>query len=91
MVGIIALWGMTLHELFGIKHTKYSDTNIINQALANANVVENLKFCSNLMVDEVSLLSWRLFKFINKIAQRARNRKHPFGRMQLVFCGAFHQ
>ena len=82
---------MTLQELFGIKHAKDSDTNIINQALANANVVENLKFCSTLMVNEVSLFSWRLFKFINKIAQRARNGKRPFGGMQLVFCGDFHQ
>ena len=44
-----------------------------------------------LVVDEVSMLSLKLFALLNKISQIVRNDSRPFGGIQLVFSGDFYQ
>ena len=44
-----------------------------------------------LIVDEVSMLSCELFDTINSIAKNFRKNISPFGGVQLIFCGDFHQ
>ena len=44
-----------------------------------------------LIIDEVSMLSCELFELLNKIAQDLRHNKKPFGNMQIIFSGDFHQ
>lgn len=44
-----------------------------------------------LIVDEVSMLSGELFDTINSIAKNFRKNASPFGGIQLIFCGDFHQ
>ena len=44
-----------------------------------------------LVIDEVSMLSDELFELLNKVAQLIRRNDAPFGNIQLVFSGDFHQ
>jgi len=44
-----------------------------------------------LIIDEVSMLSCELFELLYKIAQEFRHNKKPFGNMQIIFSGDFHQ
>lgn len=44
-----------------------------------------------LIIDEVSMLSCELFELLYKIAQHFRHNKKPFGNMQIIFSGDFHQ
>lgn len=44
-----------------------------------------------LIVDEVSMLSCELFELLYRIAQDFRRNKKPFGNMQIIFSGDFHQ
>ena len=37
------------------------------------------------------MLSFRLFNLLDHIGQRVRKNGHPFGGIQLVFCGDFYQ
>ena len=91
--GIAALpfGGMTVHRFFGITHVSDFETNIIDRALSNPTVLSNLQSCSTLIIEEVSLLSFRMFELINKIACKARNDARPFGGIQLIACGDFFQ
>jgi ATP-dependent DNA helicase PIF1 len=44
-----------------------------------------------LVVDEISMLSLKLFLLLDEIGQRVRKNKRPFGGIQLVFSGDFFQ
>lgn len=44
-----------------------------------------------LVIDEVSMLSDELFELLNKVAQMIRKNNAPFGNIQLIFSGDFHQ
>ena len=44
-----------------------------------------------LIVDEVSMLSQKLFELLNEIGKKIRKNNKPFGGIQLVFCGDFYQ
>jgi len=44
-----------------------------------------------LIIDEVSMLSCELFELLCKISQELRKNSKPFGNMQIIFSGDFHQ
>ena len=44
-----------------------------------------------LIIDEVSMMSKKIFDILNKIAQVIRKNPKPFGGIQLVFSGDFYQ
>jgi len=44
-----------------------------------------------LIIDEVSMLSCELFELLYRIAQDFRRNTKPFGNMQIIFSGDFHQ
>jgi ATP-dependent DNA helicase PIF1 len=44
-----------------------------------------------LVIDEVSMMSKKMFKLLNEIGKRVRRNKSPFGGIQLIFCGDFYQ
>jgi ATP-dependent DNA helicase PIF1 len=44
-----------------------------------------------LVVDEISMLSLKLFDTLNAIGKAVRNNHNPFGGIQLVFSGDFYQ
>jgi len=44
-----------------------------------------------LVIDEVSMLSLKLFETLNLIGKKLRKNEKPFGGMQLIFSGDFYQ
>lgn len=44
-----------------------------------------------LIIDEVSMMSLKLFQLLNVIGQRVRRNGAPFGGIQLIFSGDFYQ
>ena len=44
-----------------------------------------------LVVDEISMLSLKLFNVLNEIGKAVRNNSRPFGGIQLIFSGDFYQ
>lgn len=47
--------------------------------------------CDILIVDEVSMLSSKLFELLDEVGKIIRKNKKPFGGIQLIFSGDFHQ
>lgn len=81
----------TLHSWAGIGLGNGSQDSIIQK-------IKNNKFASSiwrstdiLVVDEVSMLSRKLFDLLNAIGKVIRNNSKHFGGIQLIFSGDFYQ
>lgn len=92
MTGVAAVLinGATLHSFLGIGLGLGSEDEIVLKVSGSSRLKK--KWNSDiLVVDEVSMLSSKLFEKLNNVAKRVRNNKKPFGGMQLVFSGDFLQ
>jgi ATP-dependent DNA helicase PIF1 len=82
----------TLHSWAGIGLGKGSIEPLIKKICANKRSLKNWKTTSILVVDEVSMLSYKLFNTLDKIGKFIRGANHlPFGGIQLIFTGDFFQ
>jgi len=81
----------TLHSWSGIKLAKGPPDAIVANALRSKSAVSAWRKVKVLIVDEVSMMSRKIFDICNCIAKRARNCILPFGGIQLIFTGDFFQ
>lgn len=81
----------TLHSWSGIKLAKGSRQKIIDSVINNRNSVKNWKKCKVLILDEVSMLSRKVFEIIDEIARIIKKNSLPFGGLQVIFSGDFCQ
>lgn len=81
----------TLHSWSGIKLAKGPAESIISAVLRNKNVMKTWKRAKCLILDEVSMLSKKIFEIIEELARRTHGSSLPFGGMQVVFTGDFFQ
>lgn len=81
----------TLHSWSGIKIAKGTKTEVINMVLRNKRVVQNWKRTKGIILDEVSMLSKKIFEIIEELARIIKGSTKPFGGMQVIFTGDFFQ
>jgi ATP-dependent DNA helicase PIF1 len=81
----------TLHSWSGIKLAKGPPDAIVANALRSKSAVSAWRKVKVLIVDEVSMMSRKIFDICNCIAKRARNCLLPFGGIQVIFTGDFFQ
>lgn len=81
----------TLHSWSGIKIANGDSKAIVAKVLKNKNAVNNWKRSTCLILDEVSMLSRKVFEIIEDIGRRVKRVQTPFGGMQIVFTGDFFQ
>jgi ATP-dependent DNA helicase PIF1 len=81
----------TLHSWSGIKIAKGTKNEVINMVLRNKRVVQNWKKTKGIILDEVSMLSKKIFEIIEELARIIKGSSKPFGGMQVVFTGDFFQ
>jgi ATP-dependent DNA helicase PIF1 len=81
----------TLHSWTGIKLAKGDRDRIIAAALKNKRSRSTWRKTKVLIVDEVSMMSLKIFELVEKIARTARLSSLPFGGMQVIFTGDFYQ
>lgn len=89
----MCLHASTLHRWSGIEDGRHSPSEIKTVILNNvkyAHVVENVRKTDILIIDEVSMLSKKVFESLCEVCA-IKNEKYAFGGMQLVFCGDFYQ
>lgn len=94
------IYAQTIHRALGLQRPqKWADNNWPNLgefylkcALSNKKVLERLRSCEVLLIDECSMLGQRMFETMNKIFTEARGRPGEFfGGVQVIFCGDFLQ
>ena len=81
----------TLHSWGGIKLARGPKAEVINSVLRNKHAVKAWKKVNILIIDEVSMMSKKIFEIIEEIARRARKNAAPFGGMQVIFTGDMFQ
>ena len=81
----------TLHSWSGIKLAKGDNSTIIQSVLRNKDTLGRWKKAKGLILDEISMLSKKIFEIIEKLARIIKKDPRPFGGMQVVFTGDFFQ
>lgn len=81
----------TLHSWSGIRLAKGTADELYNSMKNNKKLLSKWRGVKCLVVDEVSMMSMRLFDILNYIGKKMRNDARPFGGIQLIFTGDFYQ
>ncbi|KAG5358681.1 ATP-dependent DNA helicase pif1 [Yarrowia sp. E02] len=79
--------GATIHSWCGMYKNNCDD----KRRHFPTDVVKRIGKTDCLIIDEISMASKQLLERVNAIAQRLRKNDRPFGGMQVIFCGDFHQ
>ena len=81
----------TIHSWSGIGTMNSTEENILRKIQKNKDLKGQWKATEVLIVDEVSMMSRRMFELLYFLAQRIRLDKSAFGGIQVVFVGDFFQ
>ena len=81
----------TIHSWSGIKLGKGERDDIVTNILYNHPARNAWRNTDILIVDEISMMSKRIFDLLNYVGQRVRSSTRPFGGIQVVFVGDFFQ
>jgi ATP-dependent DNA helicase PIF1 len=81
----------TLHSWAGIGLGNGTNEQMINKIKKNKFLKAIWKGTGILVIDEVSMLSLKLFNMLNDIGKAIRGNSRPFGGIQLIFSGDFYQ
>ena len=82
----------TVHSFAGIGLANGTIDEVVRRVISNKYKVKNWLNIDILIIDEVSMMSSKLFDILNYTAKRARKRIDvPFGGIQVIFSGDFYQ
>jgi len=81
----------TIHSWSGIKLARGTTEQIVGQVMRNKRAKKNWKTVKILIIDEVSMMSRKIFDALDAVARAVRGVPAPFGGLQVIFCGDFYQ
>ena len=81
----------TVHSWAGIGLGQNSISHLVNKINKNKYAKKSWKSVDILVIDEVSMMSRKLFETLDAIGQTIRKNSKPFGGIQLIFSGDFYQ
>ena len=82
----------TIHSWSGIRNGKGEIDKIIEDIRRNKKLMKNWREIQILIIDEVSMMSKRIFELLDEIGRNVRHCQHKsFGGIQIVFTGDFYQ
>ncbi|XP_053388253.1 uncharacterized protein LOC123543993 [Mercenaria mercenaria] len=81
----------TLHRWSGINDGRYSSSEIVNILLSNEGALHRIRSTDVLIIDEVSMLSKKLFEQLVSIVTQLRDVSKFLGGLQLIVSGDFFQ
>jgi ATP-dependent DNA helicase PIF1 len=81
----------TLHSWAGIGLGNGTIAQVVEKIKRNKYAKAAWRQTTVLVVDEISMLSLKLFQLLNEIGKAVRNNSRPFGGIQLIFSGDFYQ
>ena len=81
----------TIHSWAGIGLGNGSIEQIVQKVTKNKFAKTNWKGTNILIIDEVSMMSLKIFEMLDAIGKAVRKNQKPFGGIQLIFSGDFYQ
>ena len=82
----------TIHSWGGLQLGKGPNDQIIQRIIRNKKSIQSWKHVDILVIDEVSMMSRKIFEILDMVARKIRNQfAKPFGGIQVVFSGDFYQ
>lgn len=81
----------TIHSWSGIRVARGPKDQIVASISRNRKAMRNWKSTKILIVDEVSMMSQKMFEILDEVGKIARNSSAPFGGIQVIFTGDFFQ
>jgi len=81
----------TVHSWAGIGLGNGTISQIVTKIMKNRYLKATWKGTDILIVDEVSMMSQKLFELLDSIGKAVRRNPRPFGGMQVIFSGDFYQ
>lgn len=81
----------TIHSWSGIKTARGPVDAVVAAVLRNKRTVATWRKIKILIIDEVSMMSEKIFNILNEIGKKSRRSILPFGGIQIVFTGDFYQ
>lgn len=89
---LLQMKARTIHSWSGIKLANGTREKIWNDVRFNKTAIKNWKTTQLLIIDEVSMMSLKIFEILENIGRIARGCDHlPFGGIQVIFTGDFYQ
>lgn len=83
--------GQTIHSWAGVGICNKPVSSVVEKILDNHTQYTQIKNCEILALDEVSMLNFQTFEYINEVLKQVRENDEPFGGIQLIFIGDFFQ
>ena len=91
-VSAINVGGQTVHSWAGIGLARKSVNYVVNYKIRkNKSLERHIKECKLLAIDEVSIMSDKLIKYLDDVLQQVRQCPQPFGGLQVILIGDFFQ
>jgi len=81
----------TVHSWASIGLANGPPQNIINRIMKNSYAKKTWRDIEILIIDEVSMMSQKIFELLDAIGKAVRRSNKPFGGIQLIFSGDFYQ
>jgi ATP-dependent DNA helicase PIF1 len=81
----------TIHSWSGIKIDNGTASEILHRVLKNDKNFAPWETTDILYIDEVSMMSQKMFDILDDIGKSTRNCDKPFGGLQVLFSGDFYQ
>jgi ATP-dependent DNA helicase PIF1 len=81
----------TIHSWSGIRIARGDSKKIIDSVLKSGKLKKAWKKIDVLIVDEVSMMSLKIFEILDEIGKHIRYSPKPFGGIQVIFTGDFFQ
>ena len=81
----------TIHSWAGIRLGNGSIAENVDKIMKNRYAKATWKGVDILIIDEVSMMSAKLFEMLDAIAKAVRRNHRPFGGIQVIFSGDFYQ
>jgi ATP-dependent DNA helicase PIF1 len=81
----------TIHSWSGIRLGKGTKEDIVRRVIKNRFAIKSWRESDVLIVDEISMMSAKMFELLDEIGRLIRRNTKPFGGIQLVFTGDFFQ
>ncbi len=89
---LLKMGARTIHSWSGMRLARGTKDQIITSIYKNKKACANWKKVQVLIIDEVSMMSQKIFEVLEETARSVRKRYiSPFGGIQVVFCGDFFQ